>query len=72
VLGEKPDGRFVHRVVAIGEELLLFGGRTSKNVKFNDVHWFNTKTLTWRSDPVSSHGHEGFGFWGLSHTYTNT
>jgi hypothetical protein len=54
VLGEKPDGRFVHRVVAIGDELLLFGGRTSMNVKFNDVHWFNTNTLTWRSDPVSS------------------
>eukprot|EP00802_Teleaulax_amphioxeia_P011132 Tamp_11162.p1 GENE.Tamp_11162~~Tamp_11162.p1 ORF type:complete len:486 (+),score=65.41 Tamp_11162:58-1458(+) len=49
ISGTEPEKRFVHRMVALDDRLLLFGGRTmrSENGKFNDLHWFHTATMTW-------------------------
>jgi hypothetical protein len=44
-----PHQRFVHRVAAFGSRMLLFGGRTMRleNGKFNDLHWFDSCTMSW-------------------------
>jgi len=47
VFGNVPQKRFVHRMVAIEEKLLLFGGRTSQAEKFNDLHWLDLQTMAW-------------------------
>jgi N-acetylneuraminic acid mutarotase len=62
VKGTLPEPRFVHRMAAFSTKLLLFGGRTSGLDKFNDVHWFDTETMTWAKEdnvagsPPSSRG----------------
>jgi hypothetical protein len=62
VKGTLPEPRFVHRMAAFSSKLLLFGGRTSGLEKFNDVHWFDTETMTWTKEdsvigaPPSSRG----------------
>jgi len=47
ISGPPPKPRFVHRMVAMGDRLLLFGGRTSGAVKFNDLHWLDLKARKW-------------------------
>ena len=54
ISGTVPQPRFVHRMVAVRNKLLLFGGRTSGREKFNDVHLFDPETMTWtREDGIA-------------------
>ena len=71
VAGPTPRPRFVHRMITLGHRLLLFGGRTSEQGKYNDVHVFDTRTSTWaRGEAVGGRPHTShFGCLSILHRF---
>ncbi|GAB2262710.1 hypothetical protein Droror1_Dr00003707 [Drosera rotundifolia] len=45
--GDIPVARSGHTVVRANSTLILFGGEDSKRRKFNDLHMFDLKSMTW-------------------------
>ena len=47
----RPSPRWAHSAVAFGNAVLVFGG-SAPGTCFNDLHWFDMRTLAWRRQTV--------------------
>ncbi|XP_019645527.1 PREDICTED: actin-fragmin kinase-like isoform X1 [Branchiostoma belcheri] len=50
--GGKPSPRCDHSSCAVGDKIYVFGGCAGDNVWLNDLHIFDTATLTWTSPMI--------------------
>jgi len=59
--GPSPAAREGHSLVEVGKRLFLFGGCVQGIRCFNDVHIFDTETLTWSQEPITGDAPEPRG-----------
>lgn len=42
--GRQPEPRSFHTCTAVGNRMIVFGGRSPENIHFDDLHIFDTGT----------------------------
>lgn len=52
-LGQRPCPRWAHSAVRFGDRVLVFGGSAPGRC-FNDLHWFDLKSLRWQPQLTTS------------------
>lgn len=59
--GRQPEPRSFHTCTAVGNRVVVFGGRSLENAHFDDVHIFDTETNEWLQPSTSGNKPSGRG-----------
>lgn len=59
--GQHPAGREGHAAVEVGNRIYIIGGCVQEIRCYNDVHIFDTDTLSWQQEPITGDGPEPRG-----------